>query len=104
MHDLLTVESVPDYIASQPHLAARIDPQALTTREVGDGNLNLVFLCQDASGRGLCLKQALPYVRLVGADWPLTPERAAAEARAYEISRSLAPEFIPAYFGFDAER
>jgi 5-methylthioribose kinase len=103
-YELLTVDTVAAYVAEQPHLVQHVDPRTLAVREVGDGNLNLVFLCLDGLGRGLCLKQALPYVRLVGAGWPLTPERAAAEARAYQVSSRLAADYIPAFYGFDAQR
>ena len=34
-------------------------------REVGDGNLNLVFIVEGDKS-GVIVKQALPYVRLVG--------------------------------------
>ncbi len=39
-------------------------------REVGDGNLNLVFIVEGEAG-GVVVKQALPYVRMVGDSWPL---------------------------------
>ena len=73
-------------------------------QEIGDGNLNLVFVCQDAAGRGVVLKQALPYVRLIGPEWPFTPRRAVAEARAYREHGRFAPELIPALYAFDPER
>ena len=37
--------------------------------EIGDGNLNLVFLVRGAKGAAI-VKQALPYIRLVGYCWP----------------------------------
>ena len=37
---------------------------------MGDGNLNLVFIVKGPQG-GVAVKQALPYVRLVGESWPL---------------------------------
>ncbi|MEM7441779.1 MAG: S-methyl-5-thioribose kinase [Pseudomonadota bacterium] len=43
--------------------------------EVGDGNLNLVFLVDGPDG-SCCVKQALPYLRLAGPDWPLPLNRA----------------------------
>ncbi len=103
-YQILTTASVPAYVASRPDLAALVDASTLTVREIGDGNLNLVFIAQDASGRGLCLKQSLPYVRLVGESWPLTPHRASAEARQYEAAVRAAPELVPAWHGFDADR
>ena len=46
-----------------------------TIAEVGDGNLNLVFIVKGPKG-GVAVKQALPYVRLVGESWPLPLSRA----------------------------
>jgi 5-methylthioribose kinase len=103
-YELLTTETVPTYVAGNPRLAGLVDPDTLHVEEVGDGNLNLVFVCRDAEGRGICLKQSLPYVRLVGESWPLTPHRATAEARGYDAAAAHAADFIPDWYGFDADR
>ena len=42
----------------------------LQAREVGDGNLNFVYIVEGPQG-GLVVKQALPFLRLVGDNWPL---------------------------------
>ena len=47
-------------------------PDGWNVEEVGDGNLNLVFLVRGPDS-GFAVKQALPYVRLVGESWPLPP-------------------------------
>jgi 5-methylthioribose kinase len=47
-------------------------------REVGDGNINFVFIVEGPVG-GLCVKQALPFVRCVGESWPLAQERLKSE-------------------------
>ena len=54
-------------LAGLPDLRARLGgkPAEWDVREVGDGNLNLVFIVEGPAG-GLVVKQALPYVRLVG--------------------------------------
>ncbi len=44
--------------------------------QVGDGNINFVFIVEGPAG-GICVKQALPYVRCVGESWPLTQVRRA---------------------------
>ena len=78
--DQLTVESVPAYLVARPHLAGPVDPASIVSVvEVGDGNLNLVFIVKDAAGNGVVVKQSLPHVR-VDPSWPLTRERAAREA------------------------
>jgi 5-methylthioribose kinase len=100
---VLDAATVPEYIAAHPRLSQVVDAGTLSVREVGDGNLNLVFVCRDAAGRGICLKQSLPYVRLVGESWPLTPHRATAEARSFDAAVMAAPGFVPDYYGFDQE-
>ena len=99
----LTEATVPAYVASRPELADLVDPASLEVTEIGDGNLNLVFRARDGSGRSVILKQALPYLRAAGEAWPLTIERAAAEARAYEAAMALSPSSVPEFHGYDAE-
>lgn len=103
-YEILTPATVPAYIDSNPNLAGIVDTSTLEVEEVGDGNLNLVFVCRDAEGNGICLKQSLPYVRLVGEGWPLTPERVIAEARSFAAAAESTPHLIPTYYGVDEER
>jgi 5-methylthioribose kinase len=103
-YPLLSAEDVPGYLRSRGllHLVGGEGP--LDVREVSDGNLNRIFLVRRAPGvPGLAVKQALPWVRVHGESWPLTPYRAAAEARAYEHLVRVAPEFVPAYHGYDPD-
>lgn len=46
----------------------------LLCREVGDGNINFVYIVEGPAG-GVCIKQALPYVRICGESWPLAQVR-----------------------------
>jgi 5-methylthioribose kinase len=62
-YEFLEADGVARYLAQHDELASLVDVDALTVREISDGNVNLVFLCRDRTGRGLVLKQALPYVR-----------------------------------------
>jgi 5-methylthioribose kinase len=68
---------------------------------VGDGNLNLVFIVESPAG-SLILKQALPYVRLVGGSWPLPLSRSHFERLALEEQARWAPAFVPALYHADA--
>ena len=104
-HPMLLVSSddVREYVRSRPYLSERIDAATLVAEEIGDGNLNLVLVCRDAQGRGVCLKQSLPYVRLVGDSWPLTQQRTAAEARWYEAVSEVAPNLAALCYGFDQD-
>jgi 5-methylthioribose kinase len=69
-------------------------------REVGDGNLNLVFIVEGVGG-SVVVKQALPYVRLVGESWPLPLERSWFEYRALTEEARCAPGLTPEVFHFD---
>ncbi len=86
-----------DYLARLPAVAARLGgaPAAWSISEVGDGNLNLVFIVKGAAG-GVAVKQALPYVRLVGESWPLPLSRSHYEYLALTHQARLAPDLVPA--------
>ncbi|HVR66093.1 MAG TPA: S-methyl-5-thioribose kinase [Verrucomicrobiae bacterium] len=73
----LDAASLPPFLATLPAVAARLGgtPGDWKVSEVGDGNLNLVFIVRGPAG-GVCVKQALPYVRLVGESWPMPLKRA----------------------------
>lgn len=101
--DQLTVESVPAYLRARPHLAGPLEVASIVSvDEVGDGNLNLVFIVKDAAGHGVVVKQSLPHVR-VDPSWPLTRERAAREAVVLGVHERIDPAHVPAFHGFDAE-
>lgn len=104
-YDALTDLSLPAYLAAWPDLRARLGgaPEQWRVREVGDGNLNLVFLVHGPAGK-LCVKQSLPYVR-VAPDWPMPLDRAVFEHAYYRRVgphvQGLAPEILhhdPALF------
>jgi 5-methylthioribose kinase len=86
-----------EYLAGLPELTAALpgESRSWTITEVGDGNLNLVFIVKSAQG-GVAVKQALPYVRLVGESWPLPLSRAHYEYLALEKQAQLAPGLVPA--------
>ncbi|BBH21527.1 methylthioribose kinase [Paenibacillus baekrokdamisoli] len=76
----------------------------LVSREIGDGNLNLVFHISDTqSSQSIILKQALPYAKVVGESWPLTLDRARIESEALILEGELAPGLVPKVYKYDAE-
>jgi 5-methylthioribose kinase len=85
-----------NYLAGLGEIAARLGgvPDSWSIGEVGDGNLNLVFIVKGASG-GIAVKQALPYVRLVGESWPLPLSRSHYEYLALTHQARLAPALVP---------
>lgn len=99
----LRAETVADFLAARPHLAGPVDPGAIVTvREVGDGNLNLVFVVTDAAGRSVVIKQSLPHVR-VDPSWPMTRERTRREAFVLTAHERIDAAHVPAFYGFDDE-
>jgi len=71
-------------------------------REVGDGNLNLVFIVEGPGG-SVCVKQALPYVRAAGPSWPMSPERAFFEKSYYLAVAPYVGALIPTIHHYDPD-
>ena len=101
--ELLDVDTVPAYLAAHPDLAAGVDPATVQVEEVGDGNLNLVFIARDAAGASVVLKQSLPHVR-TDRSWAVPQDRIFSEARGYEAAARTSPGATPRWFGLDADR
>jgi 5-methylthioribose kinase len=68
--------------------------------EIGDGNVNLVYRVR-GGGRSVIIKQALPYLRIVGEGWPLTRDRARIEAEALALQWRLDPRRVPELYRYD---
>ncbi len=97
----LTPETLAPRLGALPVLAERVGPAAgWTVREVGDGNLNLVFIVTGAAGQAI-VKQALPYVRLVGESWPLPLKRSFFEYHALIRQQARDPGAVPEVWHFD---
>ncbi|MCR8643669.1 S-methyl-5-thioribose kinase [Paenibacillus sp. N1-5-1-14] len=74
----------------------------LTCHEIGDGNLNLVFHITDTkSAKGVIIKQALPYAKVVGESWPLTLDRARIESEALIAQAQVCPTLVPEVYAYD---
>ncbi len=88
--------SLGPYLAAIPPVAALLGgaPAEWRVREVGDGNLNLVFIVEGLA-TGVVVKQALPYMRLVGEAWPLPLERSWFESLALAEQARAAPGLTP---------
>lgn len=94
--------SLKSYLAGLPEVRRRLGSNIgdWTIDEVGDGNLNLVFKVHGPSG-GVAVKQALPYVRLVGEGWPLPLNRAHYEHQALRRHWQWAPKLVPEIYHYD---
>lgn len=78
------------------------DQQALDVAEIGDGNINFVYRVSNAQN-SVIVKQALPYIRVIGEDWPLTVDRIRIEHQALLHQAKWAPEQVPQVYHFDAQ-
>ena len=101
---VLDAAGVADALAGLPEIRARLGgaQRVWRVRDVADGNLNAVYLVDGPAG-GVCVKQALPYVRVAKETWPLDANRARFEA-AY--SARLAPfvgRLAPTIHHFDPD-
>lgn len=101
----LTPETLPQRLGKLPALVKTVgaDTAAWSVREVGDGNLNLVFIVKGTAGT-VIVKQALPYVRLVGESWPLPLKRSFFEYHALTRLGARDPGRLPEIFHFDEDQ
>lgn len=98
--------TILDYVRAHPKLAQLFtDPSALVAEEIGDGNLNQVFIVRNrnAPREAVVIKQALPYLRVAGDSWPLTRERMRFETQALLLYNQLAPGLSPQIYESDAD-
>ncbi len=101
----LTPETLPERLGGLAALTQRVgrEPAKWTVQEVGDGNLNLVFIVRGPAGT-VVVKQALPYVRLVGDSWPLPLKRSFFEYHALTRQAQRCPGMVPEIHHFDSEQ
>ena len=102
----LDESTIVAYIKQRPSMAKVFSSfDRLSVSEVGDGNLNLVFIVQNEANpaESAILKQALPFLRVAGDSWPLTRERMRYETQALLKHNELAPGLAPAVYDFDQE-
>src|ERR1700681_2979755 len=98
----LSNSSVPEFLECVPEIERLLgsDRTKWISREVGDGNLNAVYIVRGEAG-SLIVKQALPYLRLVGDAWPLPLERSYFEYLALTEAAIHAVHLVPKIYHFD---
>jgi 5-methylthioribose kinase len=101
----LDERSAVEYVRVCPAMHGLLAPdEPLICEEIGDGNLNLIFRVHSERDRtrSVIVKQALPYVRLVGESWPLSPTRAWIESNALAVEGRLCPDRVPRLYHYDS--
>ena len=103
-YTILNTSNLEAYLFSLPKIKAFFDADSLIIDEIGDGNLNFVFLVTSGSdaSKQLIIKQAVPYLRCVGESYPLSKERMTYEIRSLEHFATLSPH-IPKIYHSDEE-
>ncbi len=104
LYKILDAANIQEYLFSLPDIKSDFNADALHIKEIGDGNLNFVFLATsvtDAS-KSLIVKQAVPYLRCVGESYPLSKERMTYEIRSLKTFAKLS-EHIPKIYHSDEE-
>lgn len=104
-YEELSVDTIPSRLGAIEEVVKRLgmDTENWRVKEVGDGNLNLVFIVE-GSNDTVIVKQALPYVRLVGDSWPLPLYRAYYEHEALSRQQQRDPGAVPEIFYFSREQ
>jgi len=98
-YTILDASNLEAYLFSLPEIKAFFNADSLIIDEIGDGNLNFVFLVTSSSdaSRQLIIKQAVPYLRCVGESYPLSKERMTYEIRSLEHFAQLSPHIPKIY-------
>lgn len=93
-----------DVIAfTRQHTNLFMPDDSLRVDEIGDGNINFVYRVSSAD-HSLIIKQALPYVRIIGEGWPLSQDRVRIEAEALQLEAERCPDLVPKVYSYDAEQ
>lgn len=93
----LDVNSIIPYLKNVKEVAEYFGGDDLKADEIGDGNLNYVYLVSSVQDekKALIVKQAVPYLRCVGEEFALGRERMTYEIRALSKFKQIAPDFVP---------
>lgn len=105
MYKILDRESLPDYLRQIPEVVAILGNDEPDIVEIGDGNLNFVFKVarRDDPSKAVIVKQAVPYLRMVGEEWPLGRDRMTYEIRALTLYNELVGDYVPTIYHADEE-
>ena len=94
----LSPETVPGFLKDIPsvqQIFSNLDD--LEVEEVGDGNLNFVYKVRQRKNpeQTVVIKQAVPFLRIVGESWPLSRTRMNFEIQALEHHTKYCPQHVP---------
>jgi len=89
--------TVIDYLKNIKEVMDFFEDDEIVAEEIGDGNLNFVYIVKSIkdSDKAMIVKQAVPFLRCVGEEFPLSRERMTYEIRALQKFYNIFPNFVP---------
>jgi len=102
---ILDKTNIVEYLNSIENVKKYFAGDDLSIAEIGDGNLNFVFIVKSLKdeSKALILKQAVPYLRCVGEEFPLNKERMTYEIRALQSYAKHTPKHTPLIYDANEE-
>ncbi len=102
---ILNVQSVKEFLLSIDVIRDFFETDDLISEEIGDGNVNFVYIVKSKENpqKALIVKQAVPYLRCAGEEFPLSKERMTFEIRALESYGKIVPDYVPKLYFSDEE-
>ena len=96
-YKILNKNSVVEYLLEIKEVMDFFEDLEIVADEIGDGNLNFVYIVKSVKNpdKAMIVKQAVPFLRCVGEEFPLSRERMTYEIRALEKFYSIFPSFVP---------
>ncbi len=96
-YKILDKNSIINYLFEVQEVMEFFGNDDFEASEIGDGNLNFVYIVKSVQNpkKALIVKQAVPYLRCVGEEFPLSRERMTYEIRALTKFKKVVPTFIP---------
>jgi 5-methylthioribose kinase len=104
-YNILNINSVISYAKETEQIIQVLGIGEYHASEIGDGNLNLVFIVSNpSSGTSVIIKQALPYLRCIGDSFPLGEQRMLFEIRSMYFYSQTTPSLVPKIYHYDESK
>lgn len=101
-YEILDINTVARYAKEIKAISDVLGEGEYKAKEVGDGNLNLVFIVDNPNKQtSVVIKQALPYLRCVGESFKLGEQRMLFEIRSMLFYEKIAPNLVPQIYHYD---
>ncbi|MDR0273200.1 MAG: S-methyl-5-thioribose kinase [Clostridiales bacterium] len=95
---LMKTEDIAAYVKEKSDMFS--SDAVLDVKEIGDGNLNYVFLVKDDAGKSLIVKQAGETLR-ISDKMRISTERNRIESEILQLQNKYAPGLVPKIFSYD---